>query len=58
MGERGGVYRFVVGKPEGKRPLGRPRLRWENNIQMDLQEVGCGVWTGLSCLRIGTVGGY
>jgi hypothetical protein len=42
MGERRGVYRVVVGKPEGKRPLGRPRFRWENNIKMDLQEVGCG----------------
>jgi len=37
-----GVYRVLVGKPEGKRPLGRPRHRWENNIKMDLQEVGCG----------------
>ena len=42
MGERRGVYRVLVGKPEGKRPLGRPRRRWENNIKMDLQEVGCG----------------
>jgi len=42
MGEERGVYRFLVGKPEGKRPLGRPRLRWVNNIRMDLQEVGCG----------------
>ena len=42
MGERGGVYRSWVGKPEGKGPLGRPRLRWEDNIKMDLQEVGCG----------------
>jgi len=41
MGERRGVYRVLVGKPEGKRPLGRPRHRWEN-ITMDLQEVGCG----------------
>jgi len=36
------VYKFLVGKPEGKRPLGRPRRRWEDNIKMDLQEVGCG----------------
>jgi len=36
------VYRVLVGKPEGKRPLGRPRRRWEDNIKMDLQEVGCG----------------
>jgi len=39
MGERRGVYRVLVGKPEGKRPLGRPRRRWEGNIKMDLQEV-------------------
>ena len=42
MGERRGVYRLLVGKPEDKRPLGRPRRRWEDNIKMDLQEVGCG----------------
>jgi hypothetical protein len=42
MGERVGVYRAFVGKPEGKRPPGRPWRRWENNIKMDLQEVGCG----------------
>jgi len=42
MGEGRGVYRVLVGKPEGKRPLGRPRHRWEDNIKMDLQEVGCG----------------
>jgi hypothetical protein len=42
MGERRGVYRFLVEKPEGKRPLGRPRRRWEDNIKMDLQEVSCG----------------
>ena len=41
MGERRGVYRVLVGKPEGKRPLGRPRRRWEHNIKMDLREVGC-----------------
>jgi len=41
-GERRGIYRVLVGKPEGKRPLGRPRRRWEDNIKMDLQEVGCG----------------
>jgi len=41
-GERRGVYRVLIGKPEGKRPLGRPRCRWEDNIKMDLQEVGCG----------------
>jgi len=42
MGEKRGVYRVLVGKPEGKRPLGRPRRRWEDNFKMDLQEVGCG----------------
>ena len=42
MGERGGVYRVLVGKPEGKRPLRRPRRRWEDNIKMNLKEVGCG----------------
>jgi hypothetical protein len=41
-GERRGVYRVLVGKPEGKRPLGRPRHRWEDNIKLDLQEVECG----------------
>ena len=42
MGERRGVYRVLVGRPDGKRPRGRPRRRWEDNIKMDLQEVGCG----------------
>jgi len=42
MGEKRGVYRVLVGKPEGKRPLGRPKRRWEDNIKMDLQQVGCG----------------
>ena len=42
MGERRGVYRVSMGKPEGKRPLGRPMRRWEGKIKMDLQEVGCG----------------
>ena len=42
MGERRGMYRVLVGKVEGKRPLGRPRHRWEDNIKMDLKEVGCG----------------
>jgi hypothetical protein len=42
MGERRGVYRFLVGKPEEKRPLGRSRRRWEDNVKMDHQEVGCG----------------
>ena len=42
MGERRGVYKALVGKPEGKRPLGRPRCRWEDNITMVLRELGCG----------------
>jgi len=42
MGERRRVYRVLVGTPEGKRPLGRLRRRWEDHIKMDLQEVGCG----------------
>ena len=42
MGERRGVHRVLVGKPEGKRPLGRPRRRWEDNIKMDLREAGGG----------------
>ena len=58
MGERRGVYRVLVGKPEGTGPLVRPRHRWEDNIKVYLQEVGCGVWTGLSWLRKGTSGGH
>jgi hypothetical protein len=55
MGERRGAYRNLVGRPEGRQPLGRPRHRWEDNIKMDLQELGWeGAWTGLSWLRIGT----
>jgi hypothetical protein len=52
------VYGVLVVKPEGKRQLGRPRNRWEDNIKADVQEVGCGVWTGLSWLRIETSGEY
>jgi len=50
MDEERGVYRVLVGKPGGKRPLGRPRCRWVDNIRMDLQEVGCGYmdWIGLT----------
>ena len=50
MGEGRGVYRVLVGKPEGKIPLGRPRHRWEDNIKMDLQEVGCG---GMDWIEVG-----
>ena len=50
MDEGRGVHKVLVGKPEGKRPLGRPRRRWEENIKTELQEVGrgCGGWMGLS----------
>jgi hypothetical protein len=50
MKEGRGVYRLLVGEPEGKRPLGRPRCRWDDNIKMDLQEVKCGGvdWIGLA----------
>jgi hypothetical protein len=48
------VYRILVGKPEGKRPPGRPRSRWQNNIKLDLQEVIWGAWTKLLWLRTGT----
>jgi hypothetical protein len=50
MGEEKDVYKVLVGKPEGKRPLGRPRCRWDANIKMDVQEVECGVmdWIGLA----------
>jgi hypothetical protein len=57
MGEGRGAYRILVGRPEGRRPLVRPRHRWKDNIKMDLQEVGWGAWSGLIWLRIGTGGG-
>ena len=50
--------RVLVGKPEGNRPLGRPKRRWEDNIKMDLQEMGGGGGAGWSWLRIGTGGGH
>ena len=59
MVERRGVYRVLVGKPEGKRTLGKPRRRWEDNIRTDLQEVGLGgVWTGSTWVKVGTGGGH
>ena len=48
------VYRVLLGKAEGMRPLGKPRRRWEKNIEIDVKEVGWGAWTGLIWLRIGT----
>jgi hypothetical protein len=58
MGERRVAYWVLVGKSEGKRPLGRLKRRWEDNIKMDLHEVGWGTWIGLIWLRIGIVGGH
>jgi hypothetical protein len=51
------AYRILVGKPEGKRPLGRPRCKWVENIKMDLREIEGMVWIGLIWLKIGTSGG-
>jgi len=56
MGEERGVYRVLVGKPEGKRPLGRPRRRWVD-IRMDHRRWDVGIWTGLGWPRIETGGG-
>ena len=58
MEELRGLFSVMVGKPEGKSSLGRTRHRWENNIKMDLQDLGVGVWTVSSWLRIGTGGGH
>jgi hypothetical protein len=58
MEEMRGVHRVLVEKPDGKRPLGGPRRRWENNIKMDLQGVGWGARTELIWLRIGTACGH
>jgi hypothetical protein len=49
MDDRRGIYRVLVGKAEGKRPIGRPRPRWENNMKLDLQEVGCG---DMDCIEL------
>jgi len=58
IGKKRGGYRILVGKPEGKRPLVRPRCRWEDNTKMVLQEVEWSAWTGLIWLRIGKGGGH
>jgi hypothetical protein len=58
MGDRRGTYRLLVRRPEEKRPFGRPRRRWEDNIKIKLQEVRCGVWTGSRRFRIETGGGH
>jgi hypothetical protein len=57
MGEKRNAYRILVGKPEEKRPVGRPRRRWVDNIKMDLREIGWMGWIGLIWLRIRTSGG-
>jgi len=57
-GARRDVYRVLVGKPEGKTPRERLRRRWEDNIKMDLQEVGCGGMDWIKLVKIGTGGGH
>jgi hypothetical protein len=57
MGAGRNVYRVLMGKSEGKRLLGRPRRRWEDGIKMDLREIGWGVWSGFTWLRMGIIGG-
>jgi hypothetical protein len=57
MEERRGAYRVLVGKSEGRRPLGRRTRRWKDNIEMDLQKVALRTWTGLIWLMLGTGGG-
>jgi hypothetical protein len=56
LGEGRNVYRVSVRNPKGKRPLERPRRRWEDGIKMELREIGWGVWSGFTLLRIGVVG--
>jgi hypothetical protein len=57
-GDKRGVYSVYVGKPEVMRPLGKPRLRWEDNIKMDISGSRMESWTGLILLKIGTDGGH
>jgi hypothetical protein len=56
-GEDRKVHKVLVEKPEGRRPLGRPRHGWDDGIRMDLREIGWGIWSGFNWLRIGTGGG-
>jgi hypothetical protein len=58
MGEGRGVYRFLVGRPEGKRPLGRPRRRWEDNMKIYLRELWIDVANEFGWLRLGSSGGF
>jgi hypothetical protein len=57
MREKRNAYRILVGKPEGKRPLGKPGRRWVDNIKIDDREIGWDLWTGSIWFRIGTSGG-
>jgi hypothetical protein len=57
MGGKRNMYRVLTGKPEGKRPLEGPRCRWEYGMKIDLREIGWGLWSGFTWLRIWTVGG-
>jgi hypothetical protein len=57
MGVERNLYKVLMGKPAGKRSLGRPKLRWEDGIRMDLRETGWGVWSASIWLRIGAGGG-
>jgi len=58
MEESRGVYRVLVGNPEGKRPLGKPKRRWDDNIKMDVQEVGCGGMDGIELAHNRAGGGH
>jgi hypothetical protein len=58
MGAKGNAYRILVGKMDGRRPPRRPGHRWEDNIKMEIREMGWVVWIGLIWLRVGTSGGF
>jgi hypothetical protein len=57
MGQERKAFKVLMRKPEGRRPLGRPRRRWEVGVRMDLREIGLGAWIGFDWLRTGTGGG-